>query len=61
MSCWLLLSAKEMSFRVSYSYIYIYIYRGFLLISRKPGYIWVRFRVGFQIFLIKPGPDPNLV
>ena len=40
----LLLSAEEMrDFRVSYSYIY----RGFLVISGKPSYIWV----GFRIFL----------
>ena len=52
MSCWLLLIAKEMSFRVSYSYIY----RGFLVISGKPSYIRVGLRVEFQIFLIKPEP-----
>ena len=35
------------------SYIYI---GGIFVISRKPGFIRAGFRVGFRIFLIKPGP-----
>ena len=49
---------RDLGLDNSYIYIYTYIW-GIFVISGKPGFIRAGFRIGFRIFLIKPGPDPD--